>query len=79
MMCLLADGPTMSLKTTATTNMKTSRTHIRALPTPNIQSSATATGGWVSNGTMTIKFHFSVKSEGAVAVGCSDLLGVRST
>jgi hypothetical protein len=46
----------------------------REILPPNVQSSATATGGWASNGTMTIKFHFSVKSEGAVAVGCSERL-----
>ena len=42
---------------------------------PNVQSSATATGGHASNGIMIIKFHVSVKTEGAVAVSCSDLLG----
>jgi hypothetical protein len=42
---------------------------------PNVQSSATATGGKASNGTMIIKFHLLVETEGAVAVGCSELLG----
>jgi len=42
---------------------------------PNVQSSATATGGKASNGTIIIKFHLLVGTEGAVAVGCSDLLG----
>ena len=41
----------------------------------NVQSSATATGDKASNGTMMIKFHLLVETEGAVAVGCSDLLG----
>jgi hypothetical protein len=40
----------------------------------NVQSSATATGGKASNGTMIIKFHLLVETEGAVAVGCSVLL-----
>ena len=43
---------------------------------PNVQSSATATGGSASNGTIIIEFHISVKTQGVVAVGCSDLLGV---
>ena len=42
---------------------------------PNVQSSATATGGGLSNEMMILKFHGSVKTGGAVAVGCSDLLG----
>jgi hypothetical protein len=42
--------------------------------TANVQSSATATGGQASNGIMMIEFHFSVKAEGVVAVGWSDLL-----
>jgi hypothetical protein len=39
------------------------------------KSSATATDDWLSNGTMIIEFHFLVKTERAVAVGCGDLLG----
>ena len=34
-------------------------------------SSATATGGGLSNGMMMVKFHIPVKTERAVAVGCS--------
>jgi hypothetical protein len=41
----------------------------------NVQSSGTATGGGLSNGMMIFKFHVSVKTEGTVAVGWSDLLG----
>ena len=44
---------------------------------PNVKSSATATGGKAGSGTMITKFHLLVETEGAVAVGCSDLLGIR--
>jgi hypothetical protein len=58
------------------------RTHITAkilnvifmVDALSVQSSATATGGLARNGTMTIEFHVSVKTEGAVAVRCSDLI-----
>ena len=44
---------------------------------PNVQSSGTATGRPSSEWNDDKQFHISVKTEGAVAVACSDLLGRR--
>jgi hypothetical protein len=44
--------------------------------TPNEPSSGTAAVGKLSNATVIIEFHGSVKTEGAVAVGSGAMLGV---